>query len=162
MTINSEKFELIRYGNNKILQENTYTAGEDRHYWREEHVHRSTQTANQMCSWILGTFLSRYPKHFLMLWKSLVVSKRECVCQLWSLYRMKDIQELEQVQRVFTRKITVESLTYWDRLNIQGMYSWRAWYLAHLTKGKILSRAKLIPGSAGNATGKLSLQCRKD
>ena len=48
----------------------------------------------------------------------------EYVCQLWCPYRVRDIQELEQVQRIFTRKITAnKELSYWDRLKELEMYS---------------------------------------
>ena len=47
----------------------------------------------------------------------------EYVCQLWWPYRVRDIQDLEQVKRVFTRKIIANKLSNWDRLKELGMYS---------------------------------------
>ena len=137
-------FHTFSYVTNKILQEKhlhcryRYTGKdpiEEKDYLKDlgvwmskdrtfsEHIQKVIKTAKQMSGWILRTFLSRDPNHLLPLWKSLVVSKMEYACQLCCPYRIKDIQKLEQVQRVFTRKITNESLRYWDRFKMLGMYS---------------------------------------
>ena len=138
MAFNSDKFELIRYGKDTTLQQNNYTADndikekeslKDLGVWMSndctfsEHIESITKTAKQMSGWILRTFMSRNSDHLLPLWKSLVVSKMEYVCQLWCPHKIKDIQKLEQVQRVFTRKVTDKSLSYWDRLKDLGLYS---------------------------------------
>ena len=70
------------------------------------HIIMTTETAKQMCGWILRTFLTRETVPMLTLWKCLIRSKLEYCCQLWNPSRKGDIQMLEQVQRNFIRKIT--------------------------------------------------------
>ena len=77
-----------------------------------------------MMGWILHTFITRNPEDLLPLWKSLVVSTMEYSCQLWCPHKVRDIEELEQVQRIFTRKlINKPEVKYWERLKELGLYS---------------------------------------
>ena len=77
MTFNSEKFEVIWYGQNKNLQEVAYTLGDnilveksslkDLGVWLNrdcsfrEHVTKSAKNGRQMMGWILQTFIIRNP-----------------------------------------------------------------------------------------------------
>ena len=88
-----------------------------------EHIHQTASSARQMTGWIFRTFLTRNPEHLLPIFKTLVISRMEYSCQLWSPNKIKDIQELEQVQRVFTRRVTRDSLNYWERLRELKLYS---------------------------------------
>lgn len=38
-------------------------------------------------------------------------------------HRVKDIQDLEQVQRLFTRRLVGDSINYWERLKHLRLYS---------------------------------------
>jgi len=58
------------------------------------------------------------------LWKSLIIPHLDYCSQLWNPQEKGLIQEIEAVQRSFTRQIIdVKSLSYWERLKDLGMYS---------------------------------------
>ena len=60
----------------------------------------------------------------LLLWRSLIRSKLEYCCQLWSPTQTGDIQSLEQVQRNFICKIKgIQHLSYWQQLQELSLYS---------------------------------------
>ena len=60
----------------------------------------------------------------LTLFKSLVLSRLDYGSQLWSPYKVKDINLLESVQRSFTRHIQgMSSHSYTDRLSLLKLYS---------------------------------------
>ena len=68
--------------------------------------------------WVLRVFQSRKRSLMLTLLKSLVIPLLEYCCQLWNLWKAKDIQAIEAIQRTFTYKITeVQHLNYWERLH---------------------------------------------
>ena len=80
--------------------------------------------AKQLCGWILRTFSTRKKDPMLLLWRSLIRSKLEYCCQLWSPTQTGDIQSLEQVQRNFIRKIKgIQHLSYWQQLQELSLYS---------------------------------------
>ena len=79
-------------------------------------------------SWIFSVFRSR--DKFLLItlykYKSLVRSHLEYCCPVWHPWKIGEIQQLENVQRAFTRKITnVSHLHYWDRLKELGLMSFQ-------------------------------------
>ena len=81
-------------------------------------------SANRMSSWILSVFSSRDKTSMLTLYKSLVRSRLEFSCPLWTPNKMEDIIKLEQVQRNLTSKIAGYSdLHYWDRLTALKLMS---------------------------------------
>ena len=60
----------------------------------------------------------------LTLFKALVMSRLDYVCQLWSPYLIKHINMVEKVQRSFTRFISgMAGLSYTERLTVLKMYS---------------------------------------
>ena len=142
MEFNSTKFECVRYGRITELRESTHYTSKDgspiievdhlkdlgvtmsRDGTFSRHIIMTTETAKQMCGWILRTFLTRETVPMLTLWKCLIRSKLEYCCQLWNPSRKGDIQMLEQVQRNLIRKITgMEQLSYWEQLHALSMYS---------------------------------------
>ena len=70
-----------------------------------------------MSAWVLNTFFTREKEPMLTLFNSLIRSKLEFCCQVWSPYKKKDIARLEQIQRSFTFRIRgLKHLNYWERL----------------------------------------------
>ena len=69
----------------------------------------------------------------ILLWKSLVRSRLDYCCQLWSPTKVSDIQRVEAIQRTFTSRILeVKHLDYWSRLkalNINSLERRRERYL---------------------------------
>ena len=73
--------------------------------------------ARTIASWVLGVFKDRSKVTMLQLYKSLVRSRVEYSCPLLNPSKVGDIQNIESIQREFTRRIAVMSdLTYWERL----------------------------------------------
>ena len=90
----------------------------------KQHIRTMVDAAQQLCGWILRTFSTRKKDPMLLLWRSLIRSKLEYCCQLWSPTQTGDIQSLEQVQRNFIRKIKgIQHLSYWQQLQELSLYS---------------------------------------
>ena len=142
MTFNAKKFEALRYGSDDVLKAVTsYTSPDgsiipDKDHLRDlgvimsadgsftQHIHEMCQSARNMCSWILRTFKSRSSELMLTLWKSLVLPILDYCSQLWCPVKTGLIQEIEDIQKSFTRKIHCDHRgDYWERLNNLGLYS---------------------------------------
>ena len=60
----------------------------------------------------------------MTLFNSLVRSKLEYCSEIWSPYRIKNINKVEQIQRSFTFRIKgLDNLNYWERLKDLGLLS---------------------------------------
>ena len=142
MSFNSSKFELIRRVMDSTLKLCTnYTSSEgsiisDKDHVKDlgitmssdctfrEHINKMCQTARNMCSWILRTFKSRSPILMLILWKSMVMPILDYCSQLWCPMLKGEIQQIEEIQKSFTRKIKmVDRGDYWNRLSSLRLYS---------------------------------------
>ena len=142
MEFNSPKFECLRYGANSVIKESTcYTSStgdtiEVSDQVKDlgvimsctgtfrQHIDSVISTSNQLCGWVLRTFKTRQELPMLTLWKSLIRSKLEYCCPLWSPINIGDIQGLEQIQRNYFRKISgIQHLSYWEQLKKLSMYS---------------------------------------
>lgn len=139
---NNEKFELLRYGNNKDLQEATsYKTSSNTFIEKSEnvrdlgimmtsdatfiqHIQDVTLSASLKCAWILRVFQTRERVPLLTLWKSLVAPVLEYCCQLWNPSTPGVIQSLEMVQHSYLSKISgFRSMDYWEQLSTLGMPS---------------------------------------
>ena len=90
-----------------------------------DHINKMCQSAKNMCSWILRTFESRCSNLMLTLWKTLVIPILDYCSQLWCPTLKGEIQQIEELQKNFTRKIHMENRgdDYWDRLASLHLYS---------------------------------------
>ena len=76
-----------------------------------------TSKAREKAAWVLSVFRSRSPEIMPTLYKSMIRSLLEYCCPLWSPTQLTNIQELENVQNIFTTKIAgMSELNYWKRL----------------------------------------------
>ena len=142
MLYNNKKFEALRYGPDQVLKATTsYTAPDGSIIPEKDHVrdlgiqmssngtfqhHIDTMclSARNMCAWILRTFQTRNEELMMTLWKSLVLPILDYCSQLWSPSKTGQIQEIEDIQKSFTRKIhSANRGNYWDRLNSLKLYS---------------------------------------
>ena len=142
MMFNSKKFEVVRYGPDDVLKSTTsYTSSDgsiipEKEHVRDlgvtmsndgsfrQHITNMCTSARNMCSWILRTFQSRNADLMLTLWKSLVLPILDYCSQLWSPDKAGQIQEIEDIQKSFTRKIwNVNRGDYWERLESFKLYS---------------------------------------
>ena len=80
------------------------------------HIDKVCSTMLKLSSWTCRTFGSRSRLLFLTVWKSLVVPHHDYCSQLWSPYKLMDIEKLERVQWNFLRKINKCPSNYWDAL----------------------------------------------
>ena len=81
-------------------------------------------TAKKLAGWSLRTFISRDKDTMLTLLKTEIIPKLECCCQLWNPYISKETQDIECVQKSFTKKIDgMYNLNYWERLRTLKLYS---------------------------------------
>ena len=103
-----------------------------------------------MAAWTLSAFRDRSVNVMLTLYKSMVHSKLEYCCLVWSPSSVGEIQKIENIQRSFTRRITgCRSMGYWDRLKrlkIMSLQRRRERYC-------IIHVWKILNGSAPNDIG---------
>ena len=94
------------------------------HCSSEFHIKKWCEKCTNLSGWILRTFSTRNITTMLTLFKSLVLSRLDYSSQLWSPYLVKHIDQLEKIQRSFTKHICgMQSLDYSDRLVFLKLYS---------------------------------------
>ena len=141
MEFNSLKFELIRYGRNEELKEQTCYVSPEWELIEEkklvkdlgitlsqdclfkQHLSNIIESAKRMSSWILRTFETREKIPMLTLYKSLVRPLLEYSSPLWSPIAKGEIQRLEEIQQSFIRKIKGVSHNYHTALEQLNLYS---------------------------------------
>ena len=142
MSFNNLKFEVLRYALDSTLKMSTsYTSPcgtviDTKEHVRDlgvtmsadgsfsEHIKKTSLAARNMCSWILRTFRDRSHSLMLTTWKSLVLPILDYCSQLWSPQKKGEIQQIEDIQRSFTRKIHSHGReSYWERLSNLHLYS---------------------------------------
>ena len=90
----------------------------------EYHIQYLCQKCSNLSGWILRTFTTRDSITMMTLFKSLVLPRLDYGSQLWSPHLVKHIDQLEKIQRSFTKHITgMQSLEYSERLVILKLYS---------------------------------------
>ena len=90
----------------------------------DSHIASVAKKCSRLCGWILRTFSTRSKSVLLTLFKSIVLPHLDYGSQLWSPYKVKNINALEKVQRVFTKHIDgMHDLSYTERLKALQIYS---------------------------------------
>ena len=88
------------------------------------HISVISKKCSSIAGWILQTITNRDRTPMLTLFKSIVSSRLDFGCQLWSPHQAKHINSIEKVQRSFTKHISgVYSLSYSERLSSLNLYS---------------------------------------
>ena len=142
MSFNSDKFELLRYriDNSELFRFPYHTPdgstinevtqvkdlGVHMHCRGnfDTHITEVVKKGRNMASWIMRVFSTRDEVPLMTLYRSMVLPQLEYCCQLWSPVRLKDIRQLEAIQRSFTARITgLSHLSYWERLAHLKLYS---------------------------------------
>ena len=155
MDFNTSKFDLLRYGSNQDLKNQTHylsnldTVIEEKTNVKDlgivmtntgefkDHIGKVTDTVRDLSAWILRSFKSRSPVFMLQLWKSIVIPHLDYCSQLWNPNNVSAIQQLEELQKSFVRRIAgFRHMNYWDALRKLGLYSLqrsgiRSLYLVH-------------------------------
>ena len=123
----------------------------------KQHISNICQSARSMCSWILRTFESRSPELMLTLWKSLVIPILDYCSQLWSPSKVGEIQQIEDIQRAFTRKIRfARREDYWQRLHTGHLYSLER----RRERYRIIYVWKILEGHVPNLSGRSQIVSR--
>ena len=165
MKFNSKKFEILRYGHNKTLKENSdYLTPDNQKIEQKtnlrdlgikmsddasfsEHIAKVCKVVNQKCGWILRTFVCRKTFFMKLLWKSLVQPNIDYCSQLWMPYKSGEIEKIENLQKQFTKRIPeVQTLNYWERLKSLKMLSQER----RMERYRILYTWKILEGKSPN------------
>lgn len=144
MEFNSDKFELMRVGNNAVIKEETlyFTNNYEDNIERKEtlrdlgvqmqenmtfteHISKVTSKVRSKTSWILRTMHSRSPELMRKVWKSFILPNIDYCSVLWfSMNKPVEILNLERAQNYFLKRVTyMDSLNYWERLRQMKMMS---------------------------------------
>ena len=165
MKFNSEKFELLRYGKNEAVKENTvYFSGdeniiEEKEVLRDlgvqmnnqanfdDHISKVCQKVKQKSGWILRTFKTRSPFVMKVLWKQLVQPHIDYCSQLFMPVSGSKLSNLENLQRSFTSRIpAAQHLNYWERLKFFKLSSQQR----RLERYRIIYLWKILEGRTPN------------
>ena len=140
MELNDVKFELLRYGSNKNIKEQThYTSPSGKVIENKDvvkdlgifmsndclfayQINSAIEKAKSI-SWILRTFSSRSSHVMLTLYKALVIPILEYCSVLWSPNTVGLIQRIEEIQKSFFKKIKGVNKNYWECLKDLKIYS---------------------------------------
>jgi hypothetical protein len=88
------------------------------------HIANLTKRCTNLSGWVLRTFKARDSTTMLTLFKSLVLSRLDNGSQLWSPHKIGLINQIEKVQRSFTKHIIgLYDLPYHERLKCLRLYS---------------------------------------
>ena len=88
------------------------------------HILNMCKGAKRLCAWIFSIFHTRDKEVMLTVFNSLVRSKVEYCCEIWCPSKIKLINEVENIQRRFTKRIShMFDLNYWDRIKMLNILS---------------------------------------
>ena len=89
-----------------------------------EHINKITTICMVIMGMLLRTFETREREPMIKMFNSYLRSKLEYCCIVWSPNKQQFINKIEDIQRVFTRKIEgMEGLNYHERLRKLDMFS---------------------------------------
>ena len=166
MLFNSNKFEMLRYGRQEDLKESTNYLTPDcedlievKESLRDlgvimndkgtftNHIKQVCAKVTQKSSWVLRTFQSRDLHFMKFMWKTLIQGHIDYCSQLYLPTQSGDIQQIENLQKCFTKKIpSIRHLNYWDRLRVLKMNSQQR----RLERYRIIYTWKILEGLAPN------------
>ena len=138
MRFNGTKFQLLRYGPNEEIKNDTlyFTDKTENVIERlstvrdlgvilsddakfNDHIEKVTKKVRQKVGWILRSFYTRQLDHMKQLWKSLVQCHIDYCSQLYMPGQSQGMQAIEKLFYNFTsRLLSIRDEHYWDRLNI--------------------------------------------
>ena len=142
MELNDLKFELLRYGRNQNLKDETfYTSPSGKVITTKDvvkdlgvqmsndclfkkQIDLCIEKAKNLISWILRSFISRDVTTMITLYKSLVIPVLEYCSVLWNPTAVGQIRQIEEIQKSYVRSINgMRDKNYWDCLKGMKMYS---------------------------------------
>ena len=166
MKFNGKKFQVVRYGPNEELKNNTeYFAGnyeevierfnsirdlgvqmsDDASF--NEQIEKVCKKSRQKSGWIFRTFYCRRPDFLKQMFKTLVQPHIDYCSQLWMPQEGANLEKVEKVLRDYSRRIPgIRQLSYWERLKAMSMNSEQR----RLERYKITYIWKIMQGSVPN------------
>ena len=166
MKFNGKKFQVVRYGQNEELKNNTeYFSGayeeiierfetirdlgvqlsDDASF--NEQIEKVCKKARQKSGWIFRTFYCRRPIFLKQMFKSLVQPHIDYCSQLWMPPEGANMVKIEKVLRDFSRRVPgIRELCYWERLKSMGMNSMQR----RLERYRIIYIWKIMEGLVPN------------
>ena len=143
MKFNGTKFQLMRYGKNQLLKENTIyftpnmeepiesfstlrdlgvMMSEDANF--DDHIEHVCKKTRQKMGWLLRTFRCRNNDFMKHTFNSLVRPHIDYCSQLWMPNQCQQMEKVENLLKQFTAKIPwLREESYWQRLKILKMNS---------------------------------------
>ena len=166
MKFNGSKFQLMRYGTNENIKEDTIYFTEDMSEVIDQsesvkdlgvimnnkanfndQVQKALKKARQKMGWILRTFNSRNKWFMRQMFKSLVIPHIDYCSQLWMPVDGAGIHSLEKLQFDFFKKIPeLRGLNYWEGLKSMKMLSMQR----RLERYRIIYAWKILENLAPN------------
>ena len=166
MEFNKKKFQVIRYGPNEELKNNTtYFSGKYEEVIEQysslrdlgvqlqddgtfaEHIANVCRKARQKGGWLLRTFYSRSTLFMKQMFNSIVQPQIDYCSQLWMPQEGRSLEMLEKVLRNFSRRIPeLRELSYHDRLRELRMNSQQR----RLERYQLIYTWKVIEGLVPN------------
>merc|ERR1711963_766243 len=136
MEFNKKKFQVLRYGENEELKnETSYFSGNFEELIErfesirdlgvelsddgafDDHLEKVCKKARQKSGWLFRTFYSRNALFLRQMFKSLVQPHLDYCSQLWSPQEGPQMEKIEKVLKDFTKRIPeFQGLNYWQRL----------------------------------------------
>ena len=142
MTFNDKKFELLRYGSNQTLKENTFYLSSDEEVIEEkdnlrdlglqmnnsatfsDHISRVVSKVQQRSGWVFRTFTCRSPFFMKTMWRQIIQPHIDYCSQIYQPTAGEELSKLENLQKHFTSRVKVDkSLDYWERLQVLQLSS---------------------------------------
>jgi hypothetical protein len=166
MEFNGTKFQLMRYGPNESLKEDTLYFTDEMNQVIErfetlrdlgvmvsddatfdKHIEHVVKKVRQKIGWVLRTFYNRSPMFMKTMWKTLILPHIDYCSQLWCPTKPGNIAKIEKLQRDFFNRIpAMRSLDYWDQLSQMKMLSIQR----RLERYRILYIWKILEGKTPN------------
>lgn len=167
MIFNATKFELIRYGpDDNLKNETVYFTPEmsniieRKSYLRDlgvvmaddftfrKHIDQIQSKVTKKAGWVLRNFKTRSSDFMKQIWKSLIQPHVDYCSILWfSPNNAGELAQIESLQRRFTRRIeNVQDFNYWERLQYLRLYSQQR----RLERYRIIYTWKCIEGLVPN------------
>ena len=166
MNFNGKKFQVVRYGPNEELKNNTeYFSGvydeiierfnsvrdlgvqlsDDASF--NEQIEKVVKKARQKSGWVFRTFYCRRPDFLKQIFKSLVQPHIDYCSQLWMPLEGANMEKVEKVLRDFSRRVPgIRDLCYWERLKAMGVSSQQR----RLERYKVIYTWKIMEGLVPN------------
>ena len=163
---NGNKFQVVRYGNNEILKNETMYFTEDTNEIIERfetlkdlgviisedatfdaHIETVTKKVRQKIGWVLRTFYTRRQDFMKTVFKTLVLPHVDYCSQLWMPTNAQGISSIEKLQKDYLNRIPgINHMNYWEQLKAMKMLSLQR----RLERYRIIYTWKILEGQAPN------------